>query len=463
MKKLFLIIVALHVISFVTSELEDANEIEKFCYPEAFKNSRKSCECNNDNAPPWGVRAVKIDCSYKSLKSNELSEVLPLYVDNLDLSWNAMVEIPQFSSDSLRLLNLMHNNISVVGAKNFAKLPNLRELYLSWNSLQILEANSFDQLAHLQVLDLSHNNLHVMAVKMFAPLKVLESLSLSWNRQLNQSQDIQTVDFYQNYGVNMNLSSLRLKACGLNNIILPKEATLQLLDLRRNVLKKIPEHIPQNLEILDLSDNLFETFRKEDTTYIAHVKELYFEDMSSLTKVEQNSFEPLKSLKKVSFLNSRRLSSFDGHAFGEKSNEGYSLRTIIFRGTAMRTFNSTLSPIFTKLTELDLNGLPLHCDCHMRWIKELQLETNGRCFRPSRLKGMLLSNVRSNDLSCDTWPTWVYGLIILGLIILCSGGIYLIVWGLRPNRKVQMRRKVGAGSPYARVTIEPNRQENNYY
>uniref|UniRef100_A0A1I8NSV4 LRRCT domain-containing protein n=1 Tax=Stomoxys calcitrans TaxID=35570 RepID=A0A1I8NSV4_STOCA len=436
-------------------------EVERFCYPEQHKNTRKSCECINENSPPWGLRVVHIDCSFKNLNTEDFSEMLPLYADRVDLTWNSLRRVPMLSSDTLRLLNLMHNNISSLSSRNFINVGNLQELYLGWNSIQSIEANAFEGLGYLLVLDLSHNNLHQLSFQIFSPLKTLESLSLSWNRQLNQSEGIQELDFYQNYGLNVKLRALKLEACNLANLTLPQQVVLKELDLRRNGLTEVPDHLPSSLEKIDLSENLFLTLSENDSKRLMQIHELYMEDMPRLHTLEENAFVPLHSLEKVSFQNSRGLATIHGHAFGENATRPPHLHSMIFRGTGLRTFNATLAPVFFQLSSLDLQGMQLHCNCKLVWLKDLALETNGRCFKPSRLRGILLTSADPNAFSCERWPRWVYGLIILALIVLCSVCIYWIVMCLRPYGKVTMRRKVGPGSPYSRVTIMPNRQE--YY
>lgn len=444
----------------ISSEAIEPSDENLFCYPELHKNTRKSCECIYENSPPWGLRVLTIDCSFKGFLTADFSEELPLYADRLDLTWNQLERVPQLSSDSLTLLNAMHNNISVIVAKNFAKISNLRELYLGWNSIQTIEPYAFADLAHLLVLDLAHNNLHNLAFQIFLPLQMVESLDLSWNRRLNQTEGIQELDFYQTYGVNTKLNILKLKACSLTNIVLPVKVPLKELDLRRNLIKEVPEKLPQSLEKLDLSENLFEALHENDTKRLAHIHELYMEDMPRLRSVEENSLMALAAIEKISFMNSRMLTNIDEYAFGFNATRSPRLHSMIFRGTGLRGFNNTLSPIFFQLATLDLNGVPLHCDCNLVWLKELRIDTNGRCFKPSRLRGITLTTANANDFSCERFPRWVYGIIILALIALCSVGIYFIVVGLRPKGGVTMRRKVGAGSPYARVTIEPNRQEH---
>ncbi|XP_037949809.1 leucine-rich repeat neuronal protein 2 [Teleopsis dalmanni] len=442
----------------------DNNDFERFCYPAAHQNTRKSCECSNESDPPWGLRALHIDCSFKYLRTEDLSEALPLYANTLDMSWNSLDKLPQFACDSLKQLNLIHNNISVVVSKNFIKLPKLRQLYLSWNSIQVIEPNAFEGLGSLQILDLSHNNLHALSSQMFLPMLLLENLNLSWNRLLNQTVGIQELEFYQTFGISPKLRILKLEACGLANIILPEKAPLVELNLRRNRFKRIPETLPSDLQKLDVSENLLTSLLPADTKNLTKLNELLLEDMPLLETIEENSLVPMQSLQEISFQNCRRLKSFHAYAFGVNTTKHPQLKSMIFRGSTLRSFNSTLSPIFNQLTDLDLKGMPLYCYCELNWVKDLPMETHGRCFKPSRLRGLSLTKARASDFSCSYWPQWISGLIILCLIILCAGGIYLIVMCLRPHRgSVTMRRKVGAGSPYARVTIEPNRQENNQF
>ncbi|XP_017070108.2 TLR4 interactor with leucine rich repeats [Drosophila eugracilis] len=452
---LLLLLLATH---FARTEIIDADEADRFCYPESSKNSRRSCECSNVSASPWGMRALRIDCSYKDYRVSDLSVVLPLYIDTLDLSWNALDSVPIFSSDSLHQLNLRHNNVSQLVAGNFKQLTSLRELYLGWNSIGQLEASTFEGLPHLQVLDLAHNNLHSVPSQLFAPLLILGTLDISWNRRFNES----STDLYTELGLNWKLDTLRLDACSLSEIHLPVNAPLKELSLRRNQLKRIPSQLPETLLRLDISDNLLEELLPEDTANLTQVRQLFIEDMPVLQRVLANALAPVDLLETLSFQNSRQLTHLDPEAFGpiSPSTKKRALRSLSFRGTMLRSFNSTLAPLFTQLAELDLNGLPLQCDCELVWLKQLPIQTNGRCYKPTRIRGMLVTSARGDAFSCDTWPRWAYGMVVLTLIALSAVGIYLIVMGLRPHRGVTMRRKVGAGSPYARVTIEPNRQEN---
>lgn len=459
---LLLLALVLVIVPGTPAERIDANdeEVDRFCYPTKHRNTRLSCECGNLGAAPWGMRALHIDCSYKDYQTEDLTAVLPLYINKLDLSWNKLSSVPHFTSDSLRLLQLMHNNISSISSNNFASLASLRELYLGWNSIQHVDAQAFAGLPHLLVLNVAHNNLHTLPPQLFASLLVLATLELSWNRRLNLTTG---QELYSSYGIQEKLDVLRLDACNLEELQLPKAAPLRELSLRRNLLQRVPRDLPSQLKQLDISENRLEHLLPEDTVNLTEVRQLYVEDMSQLQSIAAHSLAPLKHVELISFQNSRRLNHLDAEAFTYPQSGNLTqspLRTLSFRGTLVRAFNETLSPVFRALTELDLNGVPLNCDCQLMWLKDLSIQTQGRCLRPSRVRGMLVSSLRRDEFSCESWPRWAYGLIILSLIALCAAGVYLIVMGLRPHRGVTMRRKVGTGSPYARVTIEPNRQEN---
>ncbi|XP_055859423.1 leucine-rich repeat neuronal protein 1 [Episyrphus balteatus] len=462
MIRLYLLTI-LFIISVSVNFAEEDVLLASLCHPTEYR-SRNTCDCSSENESPWGVPAVKIDCSFKNLKSKDFpGDVLPLYSNTLDISWNTLEYVPSFESDSLKILNAMHNNILELVENNFQHLTMLQELYVSWNAIQTISSNAFEDLKYLQVLDLSHNNVKQIGFNVFGFLPSLNKLDMSWNRQLNNSSDLQAADFYLQFGVCLKLATLKLDKCGLKEINLPEKALLTSLSLRDNELERIPSVLPLTLKELDFSGNPLSSLSESHTKKLTGLEILFFEDMPSLTTVEMNSLTHLTKLRALSFQNCRHLSSFHEFAFGEQPTNR-SLEVLSFRGSALRSFNETLLPVFQQLKEIDLNGMPLKCDCDMVWIKELKVDTNGRCITPSRLRGVKLTKVQKKDFSCDRWPKWVYACLILLTLILCTAGISLVVIGLRPkSNRVSMRRKIGSNSPYARVTIEPNRQDNSYY
>ena len=86
-------------------------------------------------------------------------ELLPPSLTCLDLSWNNLTEMPDFSQCvKLQELYLCHNNLSVVQLEHLP--PNLTHLDLITNKLT--EVPNFSQYVNLQKLDLEKNNLSVV-------------------------------------------------------------------------------------------------------------------------------------------------------------------------------------------------------------------------------------------------------------------------------------------------------------
>lgn len=254
------------------------------------------------------------------------------------------------------------------------------------------------------------------------------------------------------------MKELHLRGCRLNTAYLPLNAQLQKLDLRANHFSTLPRQIPfSSLEILDLSENPLIRLVEEDTDRFERLQQLYLEDMPLLQSIDRNAFTKIRStIKVINLQNSRQLQQINGYAFGTDiiANSSAALRSLNLRGSSITTLNSTLSSIFRQLDELDLKGSPLHCDCNLRWLRsDFTKETEGVCLRPNSLKGYKLSSLNADQLRCDSkWPHWLYGLTILSLMILCSFGLYFMVFRCRPRRDDIMRHRISQDSPYAPIT-----------
>jgi Leucine-rich repeat (LRR) protein len=111
----------------------------------------------------------------------------------IDLSRNLLsrVEDGVFNGlDGLHVANLAHNALSALSRDIFDKRSQLRELYLSNNSLKVLPSGLLERLrGHLVVLNLSHNAISSSSRWMqdgpFSALSSLVALDLSHNRLAN--------------------------------------------------------------------------------------------------------------------------------------------------------------------------------------------------------------------------------------------------------------------------------------
>lgn len=401
---------------------------------------------------------IQISCQDAEFNNDHFeADILPVFTDTLDMSWNLFHLVPNFASEDLRKLDMSHNQVKAIDDKNFVKIPNLRELNLSWNKIESLSINAFAGLKKLFKLDLSRNLLSKITTNVFSSIPHLEQLYLSRNRHLNETFNQTDADLFITFGVTPKLKRLEVEECDLDYIDLRLGVGLEWLHLKYNKFQRIPD-LPRGLERIDFSGNPIEKLEAKFLPHLVDLQELYFKDMPNLTSVEEFALFGMKKLRTISFEGSWNLGNFNSDAFGDNETE-HELKVFNARGTNLKFLNSTFA--FAKLQELDLAGTPIICNCDVKWILEYPLETNAQCVSPASLRGKLVSELTIDDLKCKRWSSWVYktlnGLLVLLLLVMCGVATWLIVTGIRPNSG--QLQKIGAASPYARVTIEPNRAE----
>lgn len=434
------------------------------------------CNCEIRATSPWSTQSVVIECRDLAMNNVNLTvSQLPFGAVNLDLSWNQLEYVPPLIGDHLRVLTVTNNPITTIDDHNFAKIAFLQILDLSENQIETISYNAFDDLLHLEKLDLSKNKLKYFQSNIFSSLTLMSELVLSFNNlteafsggptadQPNQHQ----VDLFLSLGVTPNLKVLEMNNCNLNRIDISNGGGLERIYLRFNNFSTVPD-LPSSVEFLDLSGNPFEVLFPKFLPHLYKLKTLLLQDMPNLTHVEEYSLYGLPRLEQLNFQGSKRLESFHEHAFGQNvvlNETDTVLEVLNFHGTNLQTLNSSLKFALEVIKVLELDGNPLLCDCELKWIKTLEIETNGQCMKPSSIRGKLISDVPEQRFACQRWNTSMYkvmnGLFVLLLLILCGVAMYLIVIGIKPSRK-NVLQKISSASPYARITsvsIDPNRAE----
>ncbi|XP_022191101.2 slit homolog 2 protein [Nilaparvata lugens] len=182
---------------------------------------------------------------------------------SLDLSDNELTQIEQILSESLKTLNLSHNNISDIkfltslvtlerldlsmnhiydlGKSQFATMINLVRLDLSSNSLTNLHEKTFSGLHRLQTLDLSQNQLRVVMLGTFRSLDNLLWLSLARNDGLGAVQTEQD-----------------------SSVLLGAGRRLQTVDASHTNLVRVPDTLTQSVRDLYLCCNQISAVRCGD-------------------------------------------------------------------------------------------------------------------------------------------------------------------------------------------------------
>lgn len=187
-------------------------------------------------------------------------------VDVMLLDRNGITEVPVFPNLDVRVLDLSHNNISVIAKKAFFALSKLEVLDLSYNMLTTkslvpavfegpYSADDYEPLGQLRVLRLGYNQLHSLDADLFEHMPNLQELSLV-------SNVFKTIDTLTENALSSvrTLLSLDLSYMELNSVpggFLNAIGDLTHLNLTGNLLETIPEGLrfAQKLKWLSLDEN----------------------------------------------------------------------------------------------------------------------------------------------------------------------------------------------------------------
>ncbi|XP_055703520.1 leucine-rich repeat-containing protein 4B [Phlebotomus papatasi] len=423
------------------------------------------CDCHMAHSAPWGLPTITIDCQSRELHNDDLPHdlILPLAAVEITLAWNNLTSAPTLAtSQDLTTLRLAHNAIVTLDGAPFVHLANLRLLDLSFNDIATVSDDAFDGLVHLHHLDLSHNHLISLPSNVFGGLLVLQELILSENPLADfLSQE----NLFSYTGITKDLKTLEVAKCNLTKIHLDEDWSISKLVLRSNAFQGVPD-IPVSVNHLDFGGNILKHIDSDTFPPLPALEELLLDNIVPLKSIQQDSFLSVSNkLRKISLEGCRNLTILNILAFGNGTREDnpLSLEEVNLRGCRLRKINEIFLQRAENLTKLHLAGNPLICDCNVEWIHSLEEETGAQCSLPVILRGTKVSELDMDQFHCDTVRSWFYtilnGLIVFLLLCLCGVAIYFLVVRLRPSRR-HVVQKLALGSPYARVTIQPNRAEH---
>lgn len=436
--------------------------------PNKLENLPQSvCDCVTENSPTWGELVLVIDCTEKLLEIEGFNaERLPNFTVSLDVPYNKFTTLPILEGDELNFLDATYNQIHSLVANNFAKIPNLMHLDLSNNQLEKIDVDAFYGLKKLTELHLANNALHLLPANLFSPLTSLNYMVLSGNVRLNDTFSLVGMDLFLRMGVTPNLQKLEVERCNLTVFDLARGSWLKEVYLAGNKIIDL-KSMPSGVQVLDFSTNNIETIPESFFIEMSGLEMILLQDMPKLTSVEAMSFYPLRNLKHVSFRGSKQLRHLDAEAFGPLTNDDKRPNIEIFnlQGTNIGSLNETLYDLLKNIKAIDLDGAPLVCDCNLRWMKQLNVETNGQCRSPKYLRGVLLSGVPDKNFECRLFPKSVYtvinGVLILLVLVCCSLAVWFVTMKLKRTTDNRHKTNVHSSSPYSPITIATNVRESN--
>ncbi|XP_054645441.1 PH domain leucine-rich repeat-containing protein phosphatase 1-like [Dunckerocampus dactyliophorus] len=185
----------------------------------------------------------------------QLAELLERsQLETLDMQHNHLTELPNnlfIKAQNLQYLNVSANKLECLPAAGLSheNLSNLKELYVTYNSLTDKCVPLLPAHAHLRVLHLAYNQLQTFTASKLAQLERLEELDLSGNRLRTVPTTILSCQRLQTLSAHSNCIDAFPEVLQLPEI--------KCVDLSCNELTEVtlPESLPPKLQELDLTGN----------------------------------------------------------------------------------------------------------------------------------------------------------------------------------------------------------------
>ena len=260
--------------------------------------------------------------------------------DELDLSENFLDHLPKsaFSGVRARNLNLSRNNINSI------------------------DAHAFDGVIGVNGIDLSHNKLRTIP-KMFSSLVQLHTLKLCYNQ-------IKTFK-YDTFDGSHLLHELDLTGNDIESI--PTEAFLSIqglrhLILRHNRLEKIDAYAFHDLpiEVLDLGDN---------GAPLAIHEEAFCGLQPTILRSEPGVID------------------WSG------------MHTLLLDHNGLSSLNPCVTGLIWTIHTVDISGNPLHCNCDIFSLREFGTKAvfpGAQCASPEKFAGSYINTVNKTRYNCPT-------------------------------------------------------------
>lgn len=166
----------------------------------------------------------------------------------------------------LKILNVSHNNITIVPKNTFPKLYELHTIDISHNNISTIFNGVFQSLFSLRSVNLSYNSLTEIKSSMFGTLPTLLELDLSHNLLVNivrgalvKLASLRTLNLSHNrleklFQISISLNELRISDNRITSIppnTWPVMNSLLYLDMSRNLLgDSLEEHSFKGLLVL---------------------------------------------------------------------------------------------------------------------------------------------------------------------------------------------------------------------
>ncbi|XP_058832061.1 leucine-rich repeat-containing protein 70-like [Topomyia yanbarensis] len=374
------------------------------------------------------------------------------------LDHNGLTEVSQFPVFDVKVLDLSHNNISVIVKKAFFNLNNLEVLDLSNNMLtskslvpDIFEGSynpdEYLPMEKLKVLRLGYNQLHSLDQDLFEHLPNLEELSLVNNvfKVIDQLSETAIASV-------KTLRSLDLSYMELNDIpvyIFNAPQGLQYLNLTGNLLTTIPQALDYatNLKWLSLDENPIDNLQGDHV--FPSLKFLEYLSLSYITPLKiigRGAFSKLEALNEIHICNNPEFTYFHSDAFVREDPDDPArkdwprVKKLYLHNNNLSSLDSQMLARWDDMEVVDIRVNPWNCECHNQWIVETLLPliekttpnilNNVVCATPKQMAGLSMVELehKHSQMRCvDKYGNNPQndGALLIGLLIGVLVGIPL--------------------------------------
>ncbi|KAH7947869.1 hypothetical protein HPB52_016419 [Rhipicephalus sanguineus] len=332
--------------------------------------------------------------------------------------------IPQLTSDlkklpQLRNLDLSFNKITSIPAGVFTNSSNLQRLFLSSNKISSIKNGSLENLTSLQTLQLNRNRLSTIPKNLFLNLKSLKQLELEKNRirsieglSFKGLEALESLSLRKNLishlsdGAFYYLSKIQTLNLDYNNITavtngwLYGMSSLRLLNLTHNAITEVDMggwEYCKKLTHLELTFNNLQAITKSTFAKAESLRFLYL-GHNLVSHIEEEAFKQLNQLKEL-YLDHNALS----WTMEDTNGPFFGLSSLV---------HLTLSDNFIKslTSRALLDSSSLLCDCNLLWLpawimrKGFQKTVNVRCGHPPALEGQRVLDIAADNFTCNDFP-----------------------------------------------------------
>lgn len=269
--------------------------------------------------------------NFYSVPENSFDDLPELTNLNLESNKIEIISPELFKPDiheKLKEIRLSNNQLTKIYSNTFKSLANLEAIIISNNRIRNLQSESFSYLSKLSHLIISDNLLSHISFRSFANLPYLTKVELQ-NNLLNQFSFV----YFENVStpLHLNLSYNQISVCDAGNIIL----NLEVLDLSYNSLSNVPKCL-------------------ENT---ALLRKLYLH-YNMISELEQNSFMHLTSLEQITLQQNNILYVHRRAFFGLQNLQILDLSKNLISHFHMGQFSNMLKLRILDLSNNNIKYLP---------------------------------------------------------------------------------------------------------